>query len=248
MSTSAEVKMIVGDLMDKARKRNALMRAINRLDLQMQAYARGFEERGKELGLSKTELETFVEAKCIDIHGPLSLAIEPIKGPRRAYEKQIIALAMQLPVWPWVQAIPGFGPLGLGLVIAEIGDLGNYPNPAKVWKRMGVAVIDGRAQRRVRDTEEGIRQGFSPRRRSLLYVIGDALIKQNKNEDGSDGEYRSLYLSRKAYEVEKDPGQTKIVYHFRASRYMQKRLLRELWRAWQTFAFVSPNPPMSALA
>jgi hypothetical protein len=115
--------------------------------------------------------------------------------------------------------------LGLAVIVGVAGDLSNYSNPAKLWKRFGLAVIDGRAQRKVTNTEQAIAMGYSPMRRSAMWTIGDAVIK-------TQGEYRELYLDRKMYEAERDPEMSKMHCHRRAQRYMEKRLLRDLWRAW----------------
>jgi len=72
-----------------------------------------------------------------------------------------------------------------------------------------------------------IEHGYSPKRRSRMWNIGDALIKGN-----ADGIYRATYLKRKEYELARNPEMPKIHAHRRAQRYMEKRLLRDLWRAW----------------
>lgn len=79
-----------------------------------------------------------------------------------------------------------------------------------------------------------------------MHVIGDALIKQNKAPDGGDGEYRMVYLERKGIEQQKAPELAPIVHHKRAMRYMEKRLLRNLWRAWQAVHALPPNRPLPA--
>jgi hypothetical protein len=61
-----------------------------------------------------------------------------------------------------------------------------------------------------------------------MWNIGDALIKGNRA-----GKYRTFYLRRKEYELQRDPEMKPIKAHRRAQRYMEKRLLRDLWRAWR---------------
>ena len=145
-----------------------------------------------------------------------------MRHERLAIEKQMIEIAKESPLAPFVERTRGFGYLGLALILAEAGDLRNYDNPAKLWKRFGLAVFDGKAQRRVTG-EAAIEQGFSPKRRAVMFVIGDALVKQG-------AEYRQVYLDRKAYEVERNPEIKPIAAHRRAQRFMEKRLLRELWK------------------
>jgi hypothetical protein len=160
---------------------------------------------------------------------------------RKRWEKNIQALAKSLPVWPWVEATRGFGPLSFGQVIAETGDLSLYANPAKVWKRMGLAVIEGRAQRRVTDKALAEAMGFNPRRRRLMYIVADNLVKLNK-----DG-YRSLYDERKLHEVTQHPELSRMHIHRRAGRYMAKRLLRDLWVEWRRQATPTLMPIDSEL-
>jgi hypothetical protein len=164
---------------------------------------------------------------AMEFNAPLLQAQIPCTAWKKASEKEMISLAKEMPVAPFVERTRGFGYLGLAQIVAEAGDLSNYTNPGKLWKRFGLAVFDGKAQRRSTNKEMAITMGFSPRRRSLMFVIGDSLIK------ATGGEYRVLYLERKAYEVEQHPEARPMQHHRRAQRYMEKRLLRELWKEWR---------------
>jgi hypothetical protein len=160
-------------------------------------------------------------------------------------------LAKSLPVWEqFAEAVRGFGPGSLAVIIGEAGDLSNYSTHSKLWKRMGLAVINGIRQGGLKKTsgkESWIEHGYSPLRRSRMWNIGDTLIKGNK-----DGPYRSAYLARKQYERDRAESNGITVLpaakisksiaaasmsdghvHLRAQRYMEKRLLRDLWKAWR---------------
>jgi hypothetical protein len=153
-------------------------------------------------------------------------AVALFKKSRAETEKMLRAWAEQTHVAKFVNDTPGFGFLGLGQIIGEAGDLSAYATPAKLWKRFGLGLISsGERQRKFADEAKAKEAGYSPRRRSLMFVIGDSLIKKK-------GPYRDLYLARKAYEQEKAPTLTKMAWHRRAQRYTEKRLLRDLWRAW----------------
>lgn len=145
---------------------------------------------------------------------------------RKACQKELLKAAKQLPAAAWVQGVRGFGMPSFAAVVGEAGDLGSYDSVAKLWKRMGLAVIDGKSQRRVSDAAEAARHGYNPRRRSEMHVVGECILK-------AGGPYREVYDQRKAYEAERDPAMTKIHAHRRAMRYVEKRLLRDLWRAWR---------------
>jgi len=162
-----------------------------------------------------------------------------IEAHRKAHEKRVAVLAQQLPAWSWVEARRGFGALGLGQIVGEAGNISDYADPAKLWKRMGLAVINGERQRRVADADLAREHGYSPRRRAVMFCLGDSMIR-------AKGVYYPFYSERKAHELERPwcgscrpagskkprehctPGHA----HNRARRYMEKRMLRDLWRAW----------------
>jgi transposase len=154
----------------------------------------------------------------------LTVHLKAIATKRRHWEKIAATLAKEHSLWPWAEAIRGLGPLSFGQMVAEAGDLTRLDNPAKLWKRMGLAVMDGKAQRRLRGAQ-GVEHGFSPRRRAVMAVIADNLVRLNK-----DG-YRTLYVERKAYEAEKNSELKLIHRDKRAKRYMAKRLLKDFWTA-----------------
>lgn len=143
--------------------------------------------------------------------------------------KEMEKAAKQLPVWAaFGEKIKGFGAVALAQIVGEAGDLSHYGNPAKLWKRMGVGLVAGERQKRVRDPELAVVMGYDPERRSIVWNMGECLVKLN-----GDGPYRRLYDTRKEYEHERDPEMSKGHAHARAKRYMEKRLLRNLWRAWR---------------
>lgn len=143
------------------------------------------------------------------------------------YEKSLIAFAKQLPVYPWAEATRGFAAISLAQLVGEAGNLSNYDNPAKLWKRMGLAVMpDGQRQRRVTG-EDAIEHGYNPSRRAVSWVVGDNLIRAT-NET-----YYGLFLERRDYERAMNLEAQPIVHMRRAHRYMEKRFLKDLWRAWR---------------
>jgi len=153
-------------------------------------------------------------------------ACEPFDAMRKVAEKAMRGLARDLPVWPWAEGVRGFGDLGLAIIIGEAGDLSIYAGPAKVWKRFGLAP----GQRKHKDKEKAIEAGYSPQRRSSMWTIGDSLIK------GNDDGYRSLYVEVKATLLARegdDKPKSQMHAHRMAQARMEKRLLRNLWRAWR---------------
>ena len=161
---------------------------------------------------------------------------------RKIVEKQMIDYVQQLPIIDWWNAEKGRSYLGLAVIIGEAGDLSNYANPAKLWKRLCVAVIDGVRQGGLSKgsaKELWIEHGYNKRRRSVLWTIGDCLLKVN----GKDGQYKKLYDEQKERYLKRfkkewiEEGHKASTFkpghaHNCAQRYMEKRLLRDLWNAW----------------
>jgi len=170
----------------------------------------------------------------------LQQAKEPLSRCQKRIEKEMVRLVKEASadhVWEWMLDIKGFGPLSLARIIGNAGALSNYANPGKLWKRFGLAPYKGRAMAtwvskvNSRDPEdkltreEWITAGYSPKRRAVMHVIGDTMIKKSSY-------LRDTYDARKAYEKARDPEMSDGYAHMRALRYMQKRLLRDLWRQW----------------
>lgn len=193
--------------------------------------------------------------------------------------KEMEALAAQLPVWAaFAEAVPGIGQKSLAIIVGEAGALwpvvrddegriiSGYPKKGHLWKRMGLALVDGVRQGGLPKNApkaDWIEHGYNRARRSRIWTIGDSLIK-------AQGPYREVYLTRLAQEHAKaldegltpastdaatveswtkrdlppiakitksqfDPTLHRTAGHManRAQRYMEKRLLRDLWQEWR---------------
>lgn len=189
-------------------------------------------------------------------HGDIILAAILSRGATDAQEKmatkEMERLAKSLPVWAaFGEGVRGFGARSLAVIVGEAGDLGQYATKSKLWKRMGLAVMDGIRQgglSKNAGAEAWIAHGYNAKRRAMMFVIGDVLVKQGEH-------YRQVYLDRKQYEramavsnglivapAAKIPEKRKHEFisdghiHRRAQRYMEKRLLRDLWKAWRETA------------
>ncbi len=235
-AVSADRSALLAKLDMACRRRREIIRARTRLSNQIDAKERTITGKLKSKKAAKNRFVVSPEARkaAEDILPTLSHYIEPMKADQRALDKYVEALAKQLPVWPWVEGIRGVGPLAFGTVIGETGDLSNYGNPAKVWKRLGLAPYDGKACSTWRKVgklkaEEWEALGYVPRRRSVVYLLGWTLKMQNK------GEYRRIYEERKAYEIARLPEDVKGRKGWaenRAIRYMTKRFILHLWLEW----------------
>lgn len=168
---------------------------------------------------------------------PLFQARDLLKGHRLDAEKRMVREAKELPAADWVAGVRGLGLPSLAAIVGEAGNLSSYPTVSKLWKRLGLAVIDGGRQRKVGGAA-ALEHGYDPVRRSIVWNMGDALFKTQSGrydkETGEElrepGKYRRIYDQRKAYELERV--ETKAHAHNRAKRYMEKEVIKDLWKNW----------------
>ena len=131
--------------------------------------------------------------------------------------------------------------------------MSNYPNPAKVWKRLGFAPFDGHAgstwkratwRPRALTAEEWIANPFSGERYALMAQIAQWLwVKQwiGKAKTGTgvgapSGPYGEIYAERRAKTAVAHPDWSDGHAHSDALRIMMKYFLRSLWCEWKRCA------------
>lgn len=241
-SPFAPGQQTVERLIERWRQRQDMIRARLRLELQGQAMCRrlsdGDKTAGSKMWFAALKQPDHPSRPLLD---PLIAAMQPLLDAQKWIEKDIKAQVRQLPLWnDWGVDVRGLGEVSFGGIIGELGTLPrNYRNPSCLWKRMGLAVIGDGRQRRVTG-DAALLHGYSPARRSLMWNIGGGIIKaQVRNPKGDDGKplgdaqsigpLGALYLDRKMVEAERV--ETAMHAHNRAKRYMEKRLLREMWQA-----------------
>lgn len=230
---------IVAEIREQWRRRQAWHRAEKSLTLQAKALCRRLAEGG-----DKKEAEAIYNAAlgkgghamaeiALAAFFPLTEARDSVERHRKLVEKRLVKLAKELPVAPWVEATRGVGLLSLAAIVGEAGDLSAYSNPAKLWKRMGLAVMPGGDRQRRVAGVEALDHGYSPARRSVMWNLGACIVK-------AGGPLKEVYDARKVYEAERVA--TKAHAHNRAQRYVEKRFLRDLWSSWRRAANDSLAP------
>ena len=234
---------LVQDIVEVWRLRNQMVKSNTKLALQAQAmcrrYVGGDKEQATKLyakikaGKTPDGMEMLESAIL-----PFIAAMQPVERQRKAFEKQATKWAERLPIAAHAKAIKGFGYSGLARVVGECGDLSAYRTVSGVWKRAGLAVINGKRQRRVAG-EEAIEHGYSPARRASFWNCMDALFRhQGKDDDATD--WRRMYdvAKEKAMESEtitmKGDGTPNGKHaDARARRYVMKAILKHLTIAWR---------------
>jgi hypothetical protein len=255
-----DIANLIDQVKEQWRRRQMWHRAEKSLTLQAKAMCRRIMagDKGEAEKLYKSAMngqDHEHAALAFLAMAPLLDARTVIERSRKEVEKQLTKCGKDLPAAKWIEALHGVGFLSFAGIVGEAGDLSLYSNPAKLWKRMGLAVINGGRQRKV-SGEEALEHGYSPTRRSLMWTIGDCIIKvggpyrevydkrkayeQEKNERGEYAERAARQLKEKSYDKKTEAFKCYSVgkippaqIHMSAKRYMEKRLLRDLWRAWR---------------
>lgn len=228
---------LVATITETWRSRQDFVRAQQRLTLQAKSILRRLtagdkEEASKLYDLvvaEKFDADPRVETAALAIM-PLVVAQRPLIEERSKLEKRLEKLGRDLPIAHVVDQIKGINHKTLATIVGELGDLSMYVKGVPgVWKRAGLAVINGERQRRVAG-EAALEHGYSPSRRSVFWNIAASLIKAQGLGDDA-GKYRRAYDVHKEKQAAK-PDVTKVVAHNRALRFMTKTLLRDLTREW----------------
>lgn len=107
-------------------------------------------------------------------------------------EAALQRLAKELPVYPWAKAVRGFGEKGLAIITAEAAGfdeeppgsgivrrrlIGEYRSVRNLYRRMGLAVVDGVRQRKMKSKEEADKHRYKPDRRAECWTLADSLLK-----------------------------------------------------------------------
>ena len=163
-------------------------------------------------------------------------AREPMVKARHEIEKQMRREVRKLPVCSWAQGVRGLGELALAVIVAEAGDIGRYPNPGKLKRRLGLAPYKGHApstwrretwRERSLTADEWTELGYDATRLGELYgVVMEPMVK-------SQGAYKALYDAEKARFAPK--AQKPMHAHRHALRVMTQELVINLWRVWHGY-------------
>lgn len=163
----------------------------------------------------------------------MSAAREPILAQEKAIEKEMGNLAAMLPVAEWTATIRGVGKTSqvlLAMIVGECGDLNRFPNPAKLWAWCCLAPRNGKMpathrRDKTATSDDWKRWGYSPRRRSIMFQVGDCIVKNN------DGIYRQRYDDARAAKdgLEGWPD-GRLNYH--GNLLATKLFIKDLWKQW----------------
>lgn len=227
---------LIAQIVETWRIRQDMVRAQQKLTLQIKAICRRYtggdkKEADKLYSAMEKGTNHPMAESCHMACMALFAARIPLEDQRAAYEKTLAKLGKRLPIAHMADQIKGVGHLALAKIVGECGDLSAYKSVSAVWKRAGLAVINGERQRRKSDAELALLHGYSPDRRSTFWNVADPLLKaQGKDENA--GPYRQFYDVEKTRQIEEKEC-SKAQAHNRAMRHMTKKLLKDLTVEWR---------------
>ncbi len=197
-------------------------------------------------GMNETEKTEWFLSKATDLEQLIVSSLNE-KATWDTYEDRIESkmesIAAQLPGADWLQTeeCKGIKLKSMATIVGEAGNLRNYSCVGKLWKRLGLATYNGHMPSTWRSkffrekmgldalsAEEWTAIGYSPRRRSVMYVIGDCIMKLNKT-----GPYRAKYDEAKAAFALKYPDSSDQHYHRHGMLCATKKFVHHLWAHWK---------------
>lgn len=236
---------LVAQIVQLHRMRRRWLKARNALILQGKAFGRAVCDGDKEAG--SAAFDRVMKGKTGPNDDDLAMAlvpfiasIEQFDATIKPVEKQLEKLAKKLPIAPWAKGVTGLGWGSIAAIVGEAGDLSKYPSVAGVWKRMGLAVIDGDGrQRKVADADRALAHGYNPERRSVVWNMADSMSKHQRTwfdkETGEvrkpAGQYGIVLEAEKAKALEK--GLSKLHAENRGKRHMSKAVLKDMTLEWR---------------
>jgi len=257
----------IGDIRAQHRERRYAMKIQQKIDRALESFVRinctGWTPDADEKMREKfnREVKAIItaarkgqgDARIITLVAATDQGRKPFDAIRKETEANMEGLARELPVFPWIKNVNGAAELGLATIVAEAGDLSNYPNIAKLWKRLGFAPYDGCAgstwkretwRPRALTKEEWIANPFSGERYALMIQIAQSLwfkqwmgkAKTGNGEGQPNGPYGEVYAARRKHTASTHPEWSKGHSHSDAIRIMMKAFLKDLWIQWRRCA------------
>lgn len=193
-------------------------------------------------------------------------AREPFDDARKTAEKNRERLCKLLPIAAWVKSdAHGIAIGGLADIIGEAGNLGSYDSYAKLWKRLGFAPYNGLAgstwkretwRPRAMMKDEWIANPFSGERYAIMRALADSMFRANgigKERSGTGTwlpthHYGFLYARRRDHTAITHDDWSDGHSHADALRYMFKKFLRDLWKAWRAANLRPPSADATVLS
>ena len=112
--------------------------------------------------------------------------LDLLQDQERTIERTMHHLVKQHIMADWIDDCPGLGYGGFARIVGVTGSFLNFPNVYKVYKYMGLHVVNGRRPRRergvamVKTTEEAEGTAFSPQGQVVAHQLGEVIAKDSR--------------------------------------------------------------------
>jgi len=171
----------------------------------------------------------------------LDLVQEHLAAVEHEAELEIKRVWRRHPLRKWAADYPGVGEKLIARLIAEIGDPGERPNPAKLWAYCGLG-DPARKRKQGMTQEEAFKLG-NPKAKKLCWLIGESFVKVNRGPGRERYDEARLRYADRVHStacvrcgpsgkpaLSGSPWSLKH-QHEAAKRYAVKMFLKELWIA-----------------
>lgn len=192
-----------------------------------------------------------------DYAEPARAIVKEYETIERSIDRELTKIARQHFMADWIIAQRGIGLPGFARILGVTGPLDRFPTVSKLWKYLGLHVVDGHAPKREKGVPwthtdcqgghlltckadcttdhhpncvpNGIGTAYAPKGRVVCHQIGEAIVKV-----GGDGPYRAAYDHKKAYYEAEREDWTQARRHNAAMRYAVKELIKNMWIEWHS--------------
>ena len=146
------------------------------------------------------------------------IALPRLRQEESFYEKQLMEMVRDHPVWKWAEGVMGVGATTIGRIIGKT-DIQRCDTVSKMWAHCGFGLYtDGTIQRK----RAGSQVDYDVQLQSNCIVLGESLLRKK-------GAYYDYYLQQKESFSDLSKGQA----HNRAYRHTIKLFLSHLWQVWR---------------
>lgn len=190
---------------------------------------------------------------------PARAVVKEYEAIERGIDRELTKLARQHFMAPWIAEQRGIGLPGFARILGVTGSLDRFATVSRLWKYLGLHVVDGHAPRREKGVSwthtdcgfwhlrackpdcttdhhpncvpGGVGTAYAPKGRVVCRQIAESIVKSGKGPTA--GHWRRVYDEKKAYYEAEREDWTQARRDNAAKRYAIKMLLKEMWVEWQ---------------
>jgi hypothetical protein len=220
-------------------------------------YARQLFDAQKQRIMASNRVDAMIRDDREREAEPMREMVKQYEAIERGCERVLAHTARQHFMRDWVEAQRGIGLPGFARILGVTGSLDRFATVSKLWKYLGLHVVNGHAPRREKGVPwthtdcsfahlltcppdcttdhhpncvpGGVGTAYAPQGRVICHQLGEAIVKV-----GAGGPYRAAYDQKKAYYEAEREDWSQARRHNAAMRYAVKCLIRDMWIEWHT--------------